>query len=43
MIQGRVFHPGHEHGRGEGFPLDVTQSSIAGTGEHEPEVEAAAA
>jgi hypothetical protein len=21
-IQGRVFHPRHEHGRGEGFPLD---------------------
>lgn len=26
-IQGRVFHPSHEHGRGEGFPLDVANAS----------------
>jgi hypothetical protein len=42
-IQGRVLHPRHEHGRGVGFPLDVTQSSISGTGEREPEVEPAGA
>ncbi len=42
-IQGRVRHPRHEHGRGEGFPLDVTQSSVPGTGDGEPEVEPAGA
>jgi hypothetical protein len=42
-IQDRVFHPRHEHGRGVGFPLDVTQSPISGTGEQDPEVEAASA
>jgi len=26
-IQGRVFHPGHEDGRGEGFPLDVANGA----------------
>lgn len=29
LIQGLVFHPCHESGRREGFPLDVTNSSIA--------------
>lgn len=28
LIQGRVFHPGHEDARGEGVPLDITHSSI---------------
>ncbi len=42
-IQGRVLHPRHEHGRGVGFPLDVTQSTISGTGEQDAEVEAAGA
>jgi hypothetical protein len=42
-IQGRVFHPRHEYGRGVGFPLDVTQSAISGTGNREPEVEPASA
>jgi hypothetical protein len=42
-IQGRVFHPRHENGRGVGFPLDVTQSAISGTGEEDPEVESAGA
>ena len=41
VIQGRVLHPGHEQGRGEGFPLDVTHSPVVGTGEDEPEVEPA--
>jgi len=39
-IQGRVFHPRHEDGRGVGFPLDVTQSTISGTGEQDAEIEA---
>lgn len=26
-IQGRFFHPGHEDGRGEGFPLDVANGA----------------
>ena len=43
LIQGRVFHPRHEDGRGEGAPLDVTHSTISGDGEDEPEVEAACA
>lgn len=29
-IQGRVFHPRHEDGRGVGVPLDMTQSAISG-------------
>jgi hypothetical protein len=29
LIQGRVFHPRHESGRGEGFPLNVTNSARA--------------
>ena len=40
-IQGRVLHPRHEHGRGEGFPLDVTHSAIPGAGDGKPEVEPA--
>ena len=43
VIQGRVFHPRHEHGRGEGVPLDVTHSSIAGDGEGDPQLETACA
>ncbi len=39
--QGLVFHPGHERGRGVGFPLDVTHSSIAGLGDVQAEVKAA--
>jgi hypothetical protein len=40
-IQGRVFHPRHEDGRGEGVPLDVTHSAISGAGDGEPEIETA--
>jgi hypothetical protein len=43
LIQGRVFHPRHESGRGEGVPLNVTQSSISGDGDGEPKVESARA
>ena len=42
-IQGRLFHPCHENGRGVGFPFDMAHSSIAGHGDGEPEVEPACA
>ena len=42
-IQGRVFHPRHESGCGEGFPFDMAHSSISGQGDGEPEVEPASA
>lgn len=37
-IQGRLFHPAHEDGRGEGFPLNVANALQPPT---EPEVEPA--
>lgn len=40
--QGRLFHPGHEAGRGVGFPLDVTHSAISGLGDRDAEVETTA-
>lgn len=43
VIQGRVFHPRHEDGRGVGIPLDVTHSAITGACEVQPEVEPAGA
>ena len=39
VIQGLVFHPGHESGRGETVSLDKTHSSIAGFGKVDAEVE----
>ena len=42
-IQGRVFHPRHEDGCGEGFPFDMAHSTISGDGDGEPEVEPACA
>ena len=42
-IQGRVFHPRHEDGRGVGVPLDVTHSTISWAREMQPEVEPAGA
>ena len=42
-IQGRLFHPCHENGRGVGFPFDMAHSSISGHGDGEPEVEPACA
>ena len=39
LIQGRVFHPRHESGCGEGFPFDMAHSTISGDGDGEPEVE----
>lgn len=42
-IQGLVFHPRHESGCCEGFPLDVTHSAISGTGDVEAEIEPAGA
>lgn len=41
LIQGRVFHPRHESGCGEGFPLDMAHSSISGDGDGECKVDAA--
>jgi hypothetical protein len=43
LIQGRVFHPGHENGRRVGFPLDVTHSPVSADGEVQTEVESAGA
>lgn len=43
LIQGRVFHPRHESGCGEGFPFDMAHSTISGDGEDEPEIEPACA
>jgi hypothetical protein len=42
-IQGRLFHPCHEDGRGVGFPFDMAHSSISGDGNGETEVEPACA
>ena len=42
-IQGRVFHPRHEDGRGVGVPLDMTHSAISVACEVQPEVEPAGA
>jgi len=42
-IQGRLFHPCHENGRGVGFPFDMAHSSISGHGDGESEVEPACA
>jgi hypothetical protein len=38
-IQGLVFHPRHENGRGESVPLAKAHGSIAHVGELEPEVD----
>ena len=43
LIQGRVFHPRHESGCGEGFPFDMAHSTISGDGDVEAEVEPASA
>jgi hypothetical protein len=41
LIQGRVLHPRHESGCGEGFPFDMAHSTISGDGDGDPEVEPA--
>ena len=43
LIQGLVFHPRHEDGRGKGVPLDVTHSTVSGLGQDKSEVEASGA
>ena len=43
LIQGRVFHPRHESGCGEGFPFDMAHSTISGDGDGKPEIEPARA
>ena len=42
-IQGRVFHPGHEDGRGIGVPLDITHSPVSGLGDVQAEIESSGA
>jgi hypothetical protein len=39
LIQGFIFHPRHESGRGVCFPFDITNSSISGDSDVEAEVE----
>lgn len=43
LIQGRVFHPRHESGCGEGLPFDMAHSTISGDGDGKPEIEPARA
>ncbi len=43
LIQGRVFHPRHESGCGEGFPFDMAHSTIPGDGDGKPKVKPASA
>ena len=43
LIQGRVFHPRHENGCGEGFPFDMAHSTISGDCDGKPEIESASA
>lgn len=43
LIQGRIFHPRHESGCGEGFPFDMAHSTISGDGDGKPEVKSACA
>ncbi len=43
LIQGRVFHPRHESGCGEGFPFDMAHSTISGDGDGKTEVQPARA
>jgi hypothetical protein len=43
LIQGRVFHPRHESGCGEGFPFDMAHSTISGDGDGKPEIKPARA
>ncbi len=43
LIQGRVFHPRHESGCGEGLPFDMAHSTISWDDDGEPEVEPACA
>jgi hypothetical protein len=41
LIQGLVCHPRHESGRGECFPLDVTNRPVSGLCDVQTELEAA--
>jgi hypothetical protein len=42
-IQGRVFHPRHDNGCGEGFPFDMAHRTISGQCDGEPDVDSACA
>jgi len=41
LIQGRILHPRHESGCGEGFPFDMAHNTISGECKVQPEVESA--
>ncbi len=41
LIQGLVFHPCHEGGRREGFPLDVTNRAVSGFCDMQAELQSA--
>ncbi len=41
LRQGLVFHPRHEDGRGVSLPFDMTDSSVLGTSDVEPDFEPA--
>ena len=41
LIQGRVFHPGHEHRRSVGVPLDITHAAASGHGQGKGQVQPA--
>ena len=43
LFQGRVLHPRHDNGCGEGFPFDMAHSTISGQCDAEPEVDATSA
>ena len=42
-IQGRIFHPRHDNGCGEGFPFDMAHSTISGECDGEPEIDSTSA
>jgi hypothetical protein len=42
-IQGRIFHPRHDNGCGEGFPFDMAHRTISGQCDSEPEVDSSSA
>lgn len=42
-IQGRIFHPRHDNGCGEGFPFDMAHRTISGDGDGKPKVDSTSA
>lgn len=43
VIHGRVFHPRHDNGCGEGLPFDMAHRTISGQCDGEPEVDSSSA